>query len=91
MVHRSQPDGLADCFSVANSGYDKSEDNLFVSPHALRHWLALTLRDAPSPDSFRLGWALQLETNPKIFALPNMSPMADAIRQINRNEKKVRE
>lgn len=77
--------------SVAKTaGYDKSEDNLFVSPHALRHWLAQTLRDASVPlDVIQAGLGhSSLETTRKIYApSPNMSPMADAIRQMSKNKK----
>ena len=69
------------------SGYNKAEDGLFVSPHALRHWLAQTLRDALVPlDVIQAGLGhSSLETTRKIYApSPNMSPMAEAIKQMNK-------
>jgi integrase len=77
--------------SVANAaGYDKSEENIFISPHALRHWLAQTLRDSLVPlDVIQAGLGhSSLETTRKIYApSPNMSPMVDAIRQMNKKKK----
>jgi integrase len=56
----------------------------------LRHWLAQTLRDSLVPlDVIQAGLGhSSLETTRKIYApSPNMSPMVDAIRQMNKKKK----
>jgi integrase len=68
--------------SIATAaGYKESDDNLFLSPHAMRHWFAQSLRDADVPiDDIQsaLGHASS-ETTKAIYApLPNLKRLIQA-------------
>ena len=68
--------------SIATAaGYKESGDNLFLSPHAMRHWFAQSLREADVPiDDIQsaLGHASS-ETTRAIYApLPNLKRLIQA-------------
>jgi site-specific recombinase XerD len=68
--------------SIATAaGYKGSDENLFLSPHAMRHWFAQSLRDADVPiDDIQsaLGHASS-ETTKAIYApLPNLKRLIQA-------------
>jgi len=74
-------------YSISRAaGYDKAKDGQFVSSHALRHWLAQTLRNAQVPlnDIQAVLGHTSVETTRKIYApSPNMKPVVEAIKQMN--------
>ena len=74
--------------SVATAaGYKEPDENLFLSPHAMRHWFAQSLRNADVPiDDIQsaLGHASS-ETTKAIYApLPNLKRLIQAQGEIQR-------
>jgi integrase len=73
------------------AGYDHTKNDQFVSPHALRHWLAQSLRNAQVPlnDIQAVLGHTSVETTRKIYApSPNLKPVVAAIKQMNADRTK---
>lgn len=72
---------------AAAAGYSNKEDNLFISPHAIRHWFAQSLRAADVPiDDIQsaLGHASS-ETTKTVYApLPNLKRLIQVQSEIQK-------
>lgn len=77
-----------------NAQYDTDNPDLFLSPHALRHWLGQTLRTKEVPlDLIQANFGhSSVDTTQKIYApKPNMAAAIEALKEIQLIDQKREE